>query len=78
MVLRLRLARLCVKQADLLLEQYAQRVGAPGISSELSKYLEAKKEFDSLAEKYEIFNQKEKSVESAANLVGLRLPCAVK
>ena len=71
---RLVARRLCVARADLLLEQFARRSGKAQLSAQLAEYMQAKKEFDDLIEKYEIFSAKEKSVEDAAKLVGLHVP----
>ena len=67
--------RFCVSKDSLLLEQFARRgVGNETLSQNLSEYMEAKKNFDLLIAKYEIFTSKEKSTADAAHLVGLAVP----
>ena len=44
------------------------------IEGKLREYMKAKTIYDSLLSKYDVFKQKEKSVEYAASVVGLRTP----
>ena len=44
------------------------------IEGKLREYMKAKTIYDSLLSKYDVFKQKEKSVEYAASVVGLRPP----
>jgi hypothetical protein len=60
--------------ASLLLEQYAKRENLPKLSQQLSEYIEAKKQYDVLLDKYAVFQSKEKSVSDTAKLVGLKVP----
>ncbi len=44
------------------------------LQEKLANYVAAKKVFDDLIMKYEVFTAKEKSVAEAAKLVGLKVP----
>lgn len=57
-----------------LLGQYAKRENLPKLSQQLSEYIEAKKQYDVLLDKYGVLQSKEKSVSDTAQLVGLRVP----
>jgi hypothetical protein len=46
--------------------------------SDIEEYVESKDAFDHLIEKYDVFLPKEKSVEYAAKIVGLKVPVCTK
>ena len=59
---------------DLLLEKFACENGITSVSQKLSQYIKSKTEYDAFIDKYEVFGAREKSVEEAARMVGLKVP----
>ena len=73
-MLRVSRRSFCSRESELLLNKFAAKVNRPEISAMLANYINARKSFCDLIDKYEIFSNKTKSVEEAAKLVGLRPP----
>ena len=66
-------SRLCSSK-DLILSEFAQKSNRNDVSESLSAYVKSSNEFSGLIERYNVFCDKEVSVEHAARLVGLQVP----